>query len=108
MGTHPIFESDFDCLTEKVNIRQKLEHVRPTCYHCPWHHPQLLALCANSVHLWRYGRHVIDGVGAFCHVCWCLRLHWLCPLSEMHGETRWCRTLQYTGPVERCKGRPRL
>jgi len=25
MGTHPIFESDFDCLTEKLRMQQRLQ-----------------------------------------------------------------------------------
>jgi len=32
MGTHPIFESDFDCLTEKVakTDERKIERDKPT------------------------------------------------------------------------------
>jgi len=28
MGTHPIFESDFDCLTERVAVGADLDHVK--------------------------------------------------------------------------------
>jgi len=32
MGTHPIFESDFDCLTENVaNVHNGAAHARETC-----------------------------------------------------------------------------
>merc|ERR1711935_1241153 len=61
MGTHPIFESDFDCLTEKVNIRQKTRtcsaHLLPlsvtpsptTCALCQFRTP--LAIWATC-HWW--------------------------------------------------------
>jgi len=30
MGTHPIFESDFDCLTEEIEISNAARSGRPT------------------------------------------------------------------------------
>merc|ERR1712021_275871 len=41
MGTHPIFESDFDCLT----VLRNLEKCSDKLLHVPWHH--LLAAPAS-------------------------------------------------------------
>jgi len=88
MGTHPIFESDFDCLTEKMNPFSDVEHPwswmhreEIGCSSCPaqinpfdvfFTHPVMKTLqCEKCNEFYSNGLFTTDAEGYYEHCRWC-------------------------------------
>merc|ERR1712142_943103 len=70
MGTHPIFESDFDCLTDLRTFRDSLKHVG----HCSTCRRRPCCCCST----WFVHRRICS---SGCFEAWCLQ-RWAQPWSQ--------------------------